>query len=262
MDITLDPVSFRVDPQNWSRFWKDVARGGWEPGTFRFFREAITPETRVIDVGAWIGPTALYSAQLGASCIAFEPDPVAYAELERNVAANDGAPWMAKLTLRNEAVAAEAGELTIGSRSGGGDSTSSALFADRETAWTVTARTLPEVLEEAAPGDAPIFIKIDIEGGEYSLVPALKDVLARPNVTAHISLHPNFLKQSIMAEQGATEEDEAVREAFASAHERILDALPEGRNLTAGKALNPLDRHKLMKRARRSCVFPKEVHIL
>ena len=97
--IVIGPASFYVAPGNRGKYWDRVNAGEWEPGTFQFFEDVITPDTHVFDVGAWIGPTALFAVQLGASCTAFEPDPVAYAALEANVAENSEYSWHARLKI-------------------------------------------------------------------------------------------------------------------------------------------------------------------
>jgi methyltransferase, FkbM family len=259
--IALDGISYRVALGQNKTFWDLVKGGGWETRTFRFFRENITPETLVLDVGAWIGPTAFYAAQFGERCIAFEPDPVAFAELQDNVRANEQADWVSRITIANAAITVDGGPLSLGSRSGGGDSMSSALFADEDTRWVVPSKRLQDVLQESAKPGQPVFIKIDIEGGEYTLIPAIEDILAREGVTIHLSLHPRFLRRSLRKKYANLLwplRFIAARCEFVNLHAKLLSALPknkrldiEGRNSTR----NLLPVAALMGR------FPKEIRI-
>ena len=62
-------------------FWNKVEAGLWEPETLALIDQQITPGTTFLDLGAWVGPTALYAAARGARVIALEADPVALAQL-------------------------------------------------------------------------------------------------------------------------------------------------------------------------------------
>lgn len=232
--IEIEGVSFEVFSEQNGSFWDQVKSGGWEAETLRFFRENITAETLVLDIGAWIGPTALYAAQIGESCIAFEPDPIAFAELRANRHANEKAEWISRLTIMNEAITVDGKPLSLGSRGGGGDSMTSALFADEETNWIVPSRRVPDILEQFARPGQPVFLKIDIEGGEYSLLPAIGDILAREGVRVHLSLHPRFLRKSLRRKFSSLFwpiRFLAARRAFVQHHKAIVASLPKNKRL-------------------------------
>lgn len=152
-EITVNGKSFRVEARGHEDFWSQVNSGAWEPSTYKTFDEHIDDKTLMLDIGAWIGPTALYAAQLAQKCVAFEPDPIAFERLQANAALNSPASWSGNLVVLNKAVGTKAGTIPFGSRKGGGDSTSSVLFADGPTSWLVEAVTLQSVLDEhAEPG--------------------------------------------------------------------------------------------------------------
>lgn len=201
--ITVNDKSFFVDPTGYEYFWPEVNNGTWEKDTYRVFDENIDDKTLVIDIGAWIGPTVLYSAQLAKKCVAFEPDPIAFPRLQGNLKLNASASWSGNLIIYDKAVNAKSGEIMFGSQQDGGDSMSSVLFADYSTNWVVEAVTLEDVFAEHSEPDQKIFLKIDIEGGEYDLIPEIKDYLADPRVVAYISLHPHFLRRSIKKSVGS-----------------------------------------------------------
>jgi FkbM family methyltransferase len=174
-------------------FWDDFQSSAWEPETTAIFDACINSDTTFLDIGAWIGPTALYGAQRAKKTLAFEPDPVAFAALEQNVAANSDASWADRLTIHNKAVMAKAGSLKFGSRKGGGDSTSSVLFADGETVWTVEGVAFSEVFANDVPKTGKLFAKIDIEGGEYELIPAIASLLAQRDFALLLSIHARYV---------------------------------------------------------------------
>jgi FkbM family methyltransferase len=169
-------------------FWDAYASGRWEPETFALFDRYLDKNTVHVDVGAWIGPTVLYAATRARQVIGFEPDPVAFASLQASVSAN---PNLASIEVHQVAIAAARGELRLGAHTTPGDSMSSALFAGNANSWTVPARRLDE-FENRWPAGAPVFLKIDIEGGEYTLLPALADFVRRHRPTIYLSLHSHF----------------------------------------------------------------------
>ncbi|MGD9476989.1 FkbM family methyltransferase [Shinella sp. G-2] len=260
--IVVNGLSFQVLTGKNKAFWDGVKAGQWENETFDFFRDNIRPTTVVLDVGAWIGATALYAAQLGAKCVAFEPDPVAFEELKANTQENSGAAWADRLSIINAAITVDGAPLVLGSSSSGGDSMSSALLADADTSWTVASRRLEDVLREfSSPGD-PLFIKIDIEGGEYSLLPAVASILARAGATFHISLHPRFLRKSLRRKFGSLPwplRFLKVRREFVRQHRAVLAALPAGKTISIESAIPVWG---LLPMAALTGKFPSEIRIV
>jgi FkbM family methyltransferase len=189
---------FRVLLSSNLEFWKSVEANAWEPDTFTVFDNFISPETCYVDIGAWIGPTVLYGAQLAKRTCAFEPDPMAFRELEANLSLNKDAEWASSVTLHNEAVASSSGHIRIGSRHGGGDSMSSVLFSGGQVHWDVHATSFDEIMDRHQLRGQKLFVKIDIEGGEYELIPRIKTALARYDIELCLSLHPDFLMSSLV----------------------------------------------------------------
>ncbi|MEL7212404.1 MAG: FkbM family methyltransferase [Pseudomonadota bacterium] len=254
--IEMNDRRFSVEEGAHGRFWRKLKKGVWEPETFEVFDAQIDPDALMIDVGAWIGATCLYGAQLAKRCIAFEPDPIAFAALEKNVACNADTDWVDRLSIVNGAVNKDGKSFKLGARNEGGDSQSSVLFGDRETTWTVNAQRLDEVVKAHADADQPIFLKIDIEGGEYDLIPEIAPVLADPRVRAFISFHPMLLRNALTAEKG----DEGWKPGFVDAHMAALAALPWDKDTTfldgQGRNRAALE-HVLQKRYK----FPRQLLI-
>jgi FkbM family methyltransferase len=254
--VTVGAISFQVDSRPHHRFWKNVNRGKWEPETFAIFDRHISRETMFIDVGAWIGSTSLYGAQLAQQTHAFEPDPVAFAELSRNIAANAGAHWFQRLSVYESAINKDGRSFTLGGSAEGADSMSSALFPNRESQWTVHALRLPDILSEHRKTGQHVFLKVDIEGGEYDLLPEVRDILADPLVTAYISFHPGMLRRSLTISR----EDENWKQSFVDLHLAVVDSLPWSRwvGLRTGERVS---KQLLEHKVRIQLAYPEELLI-
>jgi FkbM family methyltransferase len=175
-------------------FWDRAETGQWEPGTLAVLATLLAPGAVLVDLGAWIGPTSLYAAARGARVIAVEADPAALAALKRNIAAN---PDLAsRITVLARAVGPRAGPVSFGARRKPGDSMSSTLLADgAATTWMTEAVIPTELAAMLEPDQRPV-IKIDIEGGEYELLPALGPLLAHPATAVLVSFHPRILAEA------------------------------------------------------------------
>jgi FkbM family methyltransferase len=199
MKITIGKISFNVSDNN-LHFWDQVENNKWEKDTFAIFDSFLNEDTVYFDIGAWIGPTVLYATQLSKSAFAFEPDPVAFSVLKSNTELNQNENWYNKITIYNKAIGVENDFINIGSRSSGGDSLSSVLFADNETQWKVETITLQDFIETNNLKNERLFFKIDIEGGEYSLIPVINKLFSSHNTLLNLSLHPGLLYSSITKE--------------------------------------------------------------
>ena len=191
--INKNGLSFKVVQSKYQDFWEEVNDGQWEPQTFKVFDRFISKDVTYIDVGAWIGPTLLYASQLAKQAYAFEPDPLAYKEMLSNVKLNAD---IYNIKTYEALIGIEAGEARLGSREEGGDSTSSILFSDMKTSWLVKSINLRDFVEKEGL-QSPLFIKVDVEGGEYSLIPTLASFFKdyQP-IVLYLSLHPEFLAMS------------------------------------------------------------------
>jgi FkbM family methyltransferase len=187
--VAFGPQRIVVDDDQ-PTFWDRVEAGGWEPGTLRILDRRLGPKTRFLDIGAWVGPLTLHAAALGAEVVALEADPAALDQLRRNLAAN---PDLAgRVTLVPKALAASPGPVRMGARRKPGDSMSSVLLADSQSNWIAPATTAGELASDARPFD---LIKLDIEGGEYAILPTLQPLLdATPALL--LALHPDILAAS------------------------------------------------------------------
>lgn len=178
-------------------FWRRVSAGVWEPQTFEVFQRFLRPDRSYIDIGAWIGPTVLYGAMLSRRAHALEPDPVAFAELQANVEANPA--LQPKVSLYPYGISPESGPLRLyagglyfGEQSRFGDSMSGMLPAPGaagQPCREVQGLDLERFLALNAIADCN-FIKMDIEGGEYAVIPGLWRRLPQMGLpTLYVSFH-------------------------------------------------------------------------
>jgi FkbM family methyltransferase len=166
-------------------FWSNC----YESNTYKIFEKFIDRNHSYIDMGAFIGSTTLFCAHLAKKVYAIEPDPIAFAELEKNVSLNSG--LKEKIELHQKCINDKSGKVRFGSIAKGGDSTSSLQFADSETSWIVDGITFNELIGKNKISDCN-FIKMDIEGGEATVLPLMKDYLEKNKPVLYLSLHPLF----------------------------------------------------------------------
>lgn len=188
MLITKKSISFEVEPvvTMVPDFWDWVTSGAWEPDTFEVLKKYLSKNHTYLDIGAWIGPTVLFGAQLSKACFAFEPDPVAFVALQRNLALN---PSITNVFVNQAAVGATTGTARLGTNIGHGDSMSSFIWS--KEAIDVKSISLEDILSTNMITDLN-FIKMDIEGGEVIVLPAAKQILKELLPTLHLSLHAGW----------------------------------------------------------------------
>jgi FkbM family methyltransferase len=206
--IQLETAHFDVE-ETYCQFWDNLSSGNWEATTLKVFTDCIDDRTTFVDIGAWIGPTTLFAANLAKRVVSIEADPVAAAQLVRNVALN---PRLSeKVEVLERAMSGNEGVAKFGARTGRGDSMSSVLFAKGEDSWDAATIT-PAQLAARLTSEEKLFFKIDIEGGEYDLLRHFGPLAALPNATFLIAFHPRFLPGgSLWSPQTALKTAQALR---------------------------------------------------
>ena len=177
-------------------FWPQFVNG-WEPQTFRFYERYVVHGMPVVDVGSWVGPTALLACWFGASRVRLvEANPVTVDLLKQSMRFDKA--LAKRWEIEHACVAPQRGEVSFGVEQGA--LTASSAASDRGTGAVVTAKTYADVL---AGIDDPAIIKIDIEGSESKIMtPVLTE--SPPGAAIWLSWHPPFW-------QDAGWLDEAVR---------------------------------------------------
>lgn len=198
--ITKAGITFNVADRNeYGAFWEWYETDAWEPETVAVFTRYLRPDTRYVDLGAWIGSTVLLAAPFVSRVVCVEPDPIAFAALNENLALN---PEVAKKTVAVQvAIGPTDGSVVLTSVGRGGDSNSSvARPGDTGSHWDREQVSLTTLLSRTGLASVD-FVKIDIEGAEYELVPGIPPLPLQPAPTLYVALHPNLLidKHSLRA---------------------------------------------------------------
>jgi FkbM family methyltransferase len=131
----------------------------------------------VVDIGAGLGEFALWCADTGAEVVAFEPDPLAFACLERNIAA------LASVQIVPCALWKERADLRL---HGSADTTESSLIEDgRANSRHADIEAWPlDQLELMARLPVIDFMKVDGEGVEPEILAGGVRTLRRTRVVA------------------------------------------------------------------------------
>jgi FkbM family methyltransferase len=169
--------------------WDNLATGVREPCTVEALSR-LTDGDVFIDIGAYIGATALIAASHGATVVAFEPDPVASAELEANVAANPDF----SVAVHRVALSDRSGTRQLTAPYVLGDSMSSIARKSRAKASNRAVEvTVDDVRKWLPEFGAARLVKMDVEGGEYRLLPAMRPWLTQQHPDLLLSLHTYHL---------------------------------------------------------------------
>lgn len=166
-----------------ANFWQNDW-GTWEPGTFKVFQRLQKGKV-VLDVGGWIGTTALWSEYVAKEVFVMEPNPASFREIEANLRCNKGAPG--KVVPINAGLGSEdsAASFTMS-----GDTSHINSFIDVRVVSIETLRQEYPELEKTG------FVKIDTEGFERFIVPALQGFFKEKKPSTFVSLHPMFIGHS------------------------------------------------------------------
>lgn len=190
LQSAIGGVPVRVHPEDRS-FWIDTNFRAWEEETLDRVKAAVRPGVRFCDIGAWVGPISIFAAQLGAEVTCFEPDPVAYERLLFNLRLNG----RGRVTPFNIALGAADGIRRLAPLAKElGQSGSSFYASDEKTgsvkvptlSWTSAVRLL----------DLPAFevVKIDVEGAEAELLPAMMPWLRETRPDLLLATHWRFMR--------------------------------------------------------------------
>lgn len=196
---------------DYSYFWDKLGTGKaapiWEPETFFHFFDHITAVNYYVGFGTWIGPTLFFAAQLVNEAYGIEADPVAFADVETNLALNKNSAWASQVNLNHHAVGLGSNwegfpiNLNMSSASVGNSCSGLGKVAcgNAKVFWKVDAYPLPYLLNRWNIPTNDVFIKVDVESFECQLIPSwlpwLKHIKGK-KPTFHIAFHSQITKCS------------------------------------------------------------------
>jgi FkbM family methyltransferase len=213
MNIVKRDVQFIIDDgDEYSCHWFQNKFETWEDSTFDVLDQFLRMDYCFIDVGAWIGPVTLYAAAKCKHVYCLEPDPIAYSRLARNINKN---LQYSNISAYNQGIADFEGECSFGGNGELGNSESTLLVNDNAyiknggelTHWTgddkswrtgeiINAKmtTFEKLIQDQSIElNAVCLLKIDIEGGEKIVIPAIAGTLSEYRLNMYLSLHWVFL---------------------------------------------------------------------
>ncbi|WP_237274908.1 FkbM family methyltransferase [Tenacibaculum ovolyticum] len=197
MNITLRNCTYKVDPGQNRFYWNAIQNGNWEPQTFDIFDAFIQTDDIVLDIGAWSGVLSLFLAKKAKKVHALDPDPVCYKELLANIELNPD--LLNKISVYQTAISDKEEEVFLSARFQYGASSTSILPRKRDTknSFKITTKKLHHFLEDENIPKVD-FIKMDVEGAEFQILPNLKSTLEKINYpTFYVSFHYHFLNEHI-----------------------------------------------------------------
>lgn len=199
--MTIRNTHFTVHEGSEKATFDYINSGNWEPYTFDIFDYFIGKDDVVFDLGCWHGVTSLYLAHLANTVYAIDPDPVCFEEITKNLTLNPD--LNSKIHAFQLAISNKSETLKLFAREKYGASSSSILQRNRDEKKSVDVATLSlqEFInkEKIARVD---FIKMDIEGAEFLILPTLKDFLEQTNYpTLYVSFHYSFLNENEYAKR-------------------------------------------------------------
>jgi FkbM family methyltransferase len=196
--ITLRGYDFKVDVDHIG-FWKIAANGTWEPETFDVLEDNLDKDATYLDIGAWIGPTVLFASKRCKKVICFEPDPVAYKYLLSNLQANN----VKNVAPYNIAIGHKSSISRMSSLNDElGDSMTSLLANHDKTAQSFEALVMNwNEVQNLLQLDKVSMIKIDVEGAEFDLLPAMSSFIEKYQPTLYLSIHPELVDESKRKEE-------------------------------------------------------------
>ncbi|HBP89265.1 MAG TPA: FkbM family methyltransferase [Nitrospirales bacterium] len=192
---TIDGVPFTCDPYH-VKFWNAVSKGKWEPHTLSILSRYLNSQSIYCDIGTWIGPTVLHASTKCKKVYCFEPDRISYRYLLENLQHNN----ILNVIPFNLAITPQDSVIKIGTFAKSfGRSKTSVLKGTDDNAVFCPGLSLKTVLQSFNLEKID-FLKIDIEGGEFSLIPSLETYLKEQHPLLYLSTHPQFLASQARAE--------------------------------------------------------------
>ncbi len=165
--VKIRNIQFCVDTSQdsyGSQFWKSLEAEKWEPDVLSWLFQEVDARTLFIDIGAANGSFTLVAGALGASVKSFEPHPMVFSILKRNVSLNP------KMEKRIQCYCAAIGthKTNVAFRRNSSPFLTRMTVLDSETNDSTDVVSLTDLLSQTQ--EEKVLIKIDIEGAEFPLL--------------------------------------------------------------------------------------------
>lgn len=174
----------------------------WEEETFDVFEWVQDPNVIAIDIGAWIGPTAIWLSHHFFHVVAVEPDKVSLDCLEKNLAASG----CDNVTICPYPVTHDTHPVIFGPREDREPELNRSMSYVKDTPssgfdYQIDSITLSQMVSEYILSDATLsnyrigFIKCDIEGGEEDILEDILTFALQSKCSVYLSFHYSWWKK-------------------------------------------------------------------
>jgi FkbM family methyltransferase len=166
----------------------------WEPNTFRCFRKVANSSKLAIDIGAWIGLTGIWLAKNFKHVVCVEADKMSIDPLRSNLESSGCQNY----TIIPSAVFNINTTIYFGTNSFRECALNCSMsqlktLSDKKDDYPVNTVTLADITKDIPTSDIG-FIKVDIEGGEESIMDDLVSFSTTHRVPLLISFHVAWWK--------------------------------------------------------------------
>jgi len=187
MKIKINNIELQVE--NDMTFWNNISE--WEKYSFEIIDKFINGNT-FVDIGAWNGVLSMYASFKAKEVHSFEPDKIAFKNLENNIKLNS----INNIKINNAGASNINGVANLYVRSFG-DSTSSLIERKEEKYHSHIIENILtiNISEYLSKINNIGLIKIDIEGGEEIVIPSMQDYIIKNKPKMYVSFHPNWFTE-------------------------------------------------------------------
>ena len=179
-------------------FWKNIY-SKWENETFAIFDTYLNKDKVFIDIGGWIGTTAMYGSRKSKHVYSVEADTKSFEDMSKNIQIN----CKKNYTLLNNAIfnvddiQVKFGKNKFLQNSKLNDSTSQ-IYNENDTSndyYLVNTITIKSIISKYNINTSEIsLIKVDIEGGEEYILDDLYTMYKEYKIPLYISFHYSWWK--------------------------------------------------------------------
>jgi FkbM family methyltransferase len=184
------------DNNNNLNFWKDIYNY-WENETFEIFDKFLSKNKIFIDIGSWIGTTAMYGSRKSKHVYLIDADNKSIQDSIINMKINceNNYTTINKAIFNIDNIQLKFGKNIFLENSKMNDSTSHIYNDDIVTDeyYFIETITIYNILKDIELSEISL-IKVDIEGGEENILNDLFDIHIKNNIPLYVSFHYNWWK--------------------------------------------------------------------
>lgn len=170
-------------------FWMNIYPT-WENDTFEVFDKYLNKDKQFLDIGAWMGTTALYASKRSSYVVAVECDVISIEKLKNNIKLNyvDTVIDVEPCAIYSHDTEVAFGPNSTSKTSQLNDSMSQIKSTVSDKDYNVKTITLESIITKYKLHNLSL-IKVDIEGGEENILVDLFKYCRANNVPLYLSFH-------------------------------------------------------------------------